>query len=203
MKLFSVGTSPYVRKVLVFAHETGLADRIEIIDAKISLTMSDPELNQANPIGKVPALISDDGGSLYDSPVICEYLDSLHDGAKRFPPAGPDRWHALQRQALGDGTLDAAVAARLEVAARPVTLRWDDFVTAQLGKIRRGLDEMETDCQTFPDLLDIGGISIACALAYLDLRYAEEEWRLGHPALAAWFDPISARPAMTATAPPS
>ena len=276
MKLYAIATSPYVRKVMVLAHETGLVDRIEIVKPNLSLTTSDPDLNRANPIGKVPALVLDDGGSLYDSPVICEYLDSLHDGPQCFPPAGPERWHALQRQALGDGMLDAAVidylglwnwdgtldrihhalylkcrgslydspviceyldslhdgpqcfppagperwhalqrqalgdgmldaavTARLEVAARPAELQWADYVTAQLAKVRRGLDALEADCLYFPTGLDIGGIAIACALAYLDLRYAEEEWRIGHPSLAVWFDPIAERPSMVATTPPT
>ena len=203
MKLYAIATSPYVRKVMVFAHETGLIDRIEIVKPNISLTTSDPDLNRANPIGKVPALVLDDGGSLYDSPVICEYLDSLHDGPKYFPSAGPERWHALQRQALGDGMLDAAVTARLEVAARPAALQWADYVTAQLAKVRRGLDALEADCLYFPPGLDIGSIAVACALAYLDLRYAEEEWRVGHPSLAAWFEPIAERPSMFATTPPT
>jgi glutathione S-transferase len=203
MKLYAVATSPYVRKVLVLAHETGLAGRIEIVPADISFTKTDAGLNQVNPIGKVPALALDGGGSLYDSPVICEYLDSLHDGPSLFPASGPARWHALQRQALGDGILDAAVAARLEVAARPAEFQWDGFVALQMGKVRRGLAALEADCRDFPDLFDIGGIAIACALSYIDLRYDGEKWRDGHPALAAWFQPIAARPSLVATVPPS
>ena len=135
MRLRYSPTSPYVRKVSVCAIEFGLAERIE----RIPTDTLDPktDLAEHNPLVKVPALVLEDGEVLYDSPVICEYLDSLHDGAKIFPPAGPERWTALRQQALGDGILDAAILCMLETLRRPEALRWRGWIDKQTGKVTR------------------------------------------------------------------
>lgn len=199
MKLRYSSTSPYVRKVSVVALETGLDGRIE----RIATNTADPASNHAkdNPLGKVPALILDDGGRLYDSPVICEYLDSLHDGPKLFPAAGPERWRALRRQALADGILDAAVLRMLEQKRRPEALRWDAWVALQGGKIRAALDQFEAEADGLAGPPDIGRIAAACALGYLDFRAPEEGWRDGRPKLAEWYAGFAERPSMRATAP--
>lgn len=199
MKLYFNPASPYVRKVRVTAHELGLAGKIELIS--ISLTPVSPHdgLRHSNPIGKIPALILDDGSALYDSPVICEYLDALAGGNRIFPAAGAARWTALRRQALAHGIMDATVLTRYEQAIRPEELRWQGWTDAQFLKIRTTLDALEHEA--LEGTFDIGTISIACALGYLDLRFGGEGWRTSRPRLAAWLAAISQRPSLTATAP--
>jgi len=198
MKLYFNPASPYVRKVRVTAHELGLSGQIELIS--ISLTPVSPHdgLRSSNPIGKIPALILDDGTALYDSPVICEYLDALAGGNRIFPAIGPARWTALRRQALADGIMDAAVLMRYEQAVRPKELQWQAWADGQFLKIRTTLDALERE--SLEAVFDIGTISIACALAYLDLRFASEGWRTSRPRLAAWVAAIGKRPSLAATA---
>ena len=190
-------TSPFVRKVLVAAMETGLADRIE----KIPTLPWDPktDLPKDNPLGKVPALKTPEGW-LYDSLVICEYLDSLHSGAKLFPPPGPARWQALRHHALADGALDAAILRRLE-SQRPDGQRSQAWMDRQKAAVERALDALEADAKGLVELSDIGAITIACLLGYLDFRFAAEDWRRGHPALAAWYARVSQDQSMLATVP--
>ncbi|SVD56764.1 uncharacterized protein METZ01_LOCUS409618, partial [marine metagenome] len=142
LKLRNSATSPYVRKVRVLLLETGLEDRVELIDTQVTPTNPNAELNVDNPIGKVPVLLTENGMALYDSPVICEYLDSLHSGTKMFPVNGVSRWLALRRQALGDGLLDAAILGRYESTLRPAAKLWQDWLDAQIGKIDRSLGAM-------------------------------------------------------------
>ena len=200
--LRSSPTSPYVRKVRVLLLETGLEDQIEQVITAVTPINPNRDLNVDNPIGKVPSLLLDDGTSLYDSPVICEYLDCLHDGALMFPETGPDRWLALRRQALGDGLLDAAILGRYEISLRPEEKFWSEWMDAQMGKINRSLDAMEGETDALGGIVDIGTISFACALGYLDFRYDEMKWRTGRTALAAWFDAFARRPSMRATVAP-
>ena len=199
MKLRYSPTSPYVRKVTVLAIESGLDGRIE----RVPTDTADPtdDLPRVNPLGKVPALITDNGKALYDSPVICEYLDSLHGGAKVFPPSGEARWLALRLQAEGDGILDAALLAMIETKRRPQELRWDGWVQRQMDKIARSLDSLEKEAAVLEGPLTIGNITVGCALGYLDLRFADLGWRKTRPTLAAWFEKISQRPSFQATVP--
>jgi glutathione S-transferase len=200
MKLRYSPTSPYVRKVMIVALEAGIADRIE----KLATTVAPVTLNDAlkgeNPLVKVPSLTADDGTELYDSPVICEYLDSLHGAATLFPAPGPARWTALRRQALGDGILDAAILNRYETTLRPKELQWATWSEGQMRKVWGALDALEGERLDGP--FDIGAIAIGCALGYLDFRYAAAEWRKTRPRLATWYAEISKRPSMVATAPP-
>ena len=131
MKLHYSVASPYVRKVMAVAIETGLRGRLEILERKMSPVAPSAELNRDNPLGKIPCLVTDDGLVLYDSRVICEYLDGLHDGPKMFPVAGPARWQALRRQAEGDGVLDAGVLTRYETFLRPEERRWPEWIAGQ------------------------------------------------------------------------
>jgi len=201
MKLYSSTTSPYVRKVRVLARETGLAARIEEIPATVSPIARDEQVARANPLGKLPALILDDGTTLCDSPVICEYLDGLHSGRRLVPPPGPARWTALKLQAEGDGLLDAAILARYEMALRPEPLRWPEWVAGQKAKVAGVLDVLERDVDSLAGDLTIGGITIACALGYLDFRFADDAWRTARPKLAAWFAEISKRESLRTTMP--
>ena len=199
MKLRYSPTSPYVRKVSVTAIELGLAGKIERIPTNTQ--DRDSGIAAHNPLGKVPALILDDGGVLYDSPVICEYLDSLHDGPKLFPEAGPARWTALRQQALGDGLLDAAILRMLETVRRPEELRWQGWIKHQTAKMTQALDQFEAEASKFDEAPSIGQIAAGCALGYLDFRFPDLGWRDGRPGLAAWCETFAQRPAMQETLP--
>ena len=201
MKLHYNVASPYARKVMAVAIETGQDDRIEPVTRTMSPIKPDADLAADNPLGKVPCLVTEDGAALYDSRVICEYLDSLHDGRKMFPPAEPARWRALRRQAEGDGIMDAAVLTRYETFLRPEERRWPEWIEGQKLKFRRALDSLEDEAEEFGDTIDIGTITTGCALGYLDFRYADEDWRATRPRLAAWFERFSKRPSMARTAP--
>jgi glutathione S-transferase len=200
MKLRYSPASPFVRKVLVQAMETGLDGKIE----RVPTATADPAsgLSKENPLGKVPSLTTDEGVHLYDSPVICEYLDGLHGGTKMFPAAGAARWTVLRRQALADGMMDAAVARRLE-SLRPANEQSPSAMAGQRGKVLGGLDALEAEADKLGDKADIGLISIACALGYLDFRFANEDWRSGRPRLTRWFETFSQRPSLQATLPKS
>jgi glutathione S-transferase len=201
MKLHHSVASPYVRKVMAVAIETGLEDRIEPIGRVVTPVKPAPGLVADNPLGKIPCLVTDDGAALYDSRVICEYLDGLHDGPKIFPQAGPARWTALRRQAEGDGILDAALLARYETFLRPEERRWPEWLDGQKLKFGRALDALETETAAFEGTVDIGTIAIGCALGYLDFRFGADDWRATRPRLAAWFEGFARRPSMARTAP--
>jgi glutathione S-transferase len=200
MKLHHNAASPFGRKVMAVAIETGLAERIEPVDRMMTPVSPDGALCADNPLGKIPCLVTDDGLTLYDSRVICEHLDSLHQGPRMFPASGAARWTALRRQALGDGIMDAGVLTRYETFLRPDALRWDQWILNQKQKFRRGLDALEAEAAHL-DVADIGTIAIACALGYIDFRFAGEDWRAGRPRLAAWLEQFAKRPSIAGTAP--
>ena len=200
MKLRYSPASPYVRKVSVVALETGLDKRIERIPTSVSPTKPNTDIGGDNPLFKVPALALDDSGALFDSPVICEYLDSLHGGPKMFPANGAARWTALRRQATGDGILDAAILMRYELL-RPEANRWADWRDGQMAKVQGGLAALESEADKLGATIDIGTITIGCALGYLDFRFADLDWRKPYPKLATWYGGFSARPSMKATVP--
>jgi glutathione S-transferase len=193
MKLRYSTTSPFVRKVHVLAIETGQIDRIELVKT----VTTDPDLGRNNPLQKVPAMEMDDGSSLYDSRVICEYLDSQV-GGKFFPPAGPARWTALRRQALADGMMDAAVLRMME-SKKPENLRSADWDKRQKLKVTQGLAALEAD--HLGPQLDIGTLAVAIVLDYLDFRFKAEDWRPAHPKLAAWHKTFSERASLKKTLP--
>ena len=210
MKLRYSATSPYVRKVMMVIHERGLSDRI-------ALEKTDPwspatDLPHDNPLGKVPALMLADGTALFDSPVIVEYLDMLpaSEGGSEsgsgngslLPETGPDRWTALRFQALADGICDAAILRRLE-GNRPEQLRSTDWMERQRKAGARSVDALEADAAKLGERFTIGSVAVLAALGYLDFRFGHEDWRLGHPALSAWFDAESKRESFVSTAPPA
>lgn len=199
MKLHYSPASPYVRKVNVCAEELGLASRIEIVPTKVLPSEPNRDYGKVAPLMKVPSLELDDGTTLYDSVVICEYLDHLA-GGKLFPPAGDARWRALRLHALANGILDAAILARYESFLRPVELRWDAWTQGQLAKVDQGLDFLERSVGELQGI-HIGTISVGCALGYLDFRFADRGWRKSHPKLGAWFDEISKRESFRKTVP--
>jgi glutathione S-transferase len=204
MKLFYSQASPYVRKVLVAAHEAGLAGEIELAPVAVTPIAPDAAVAAANPLSKLPTLITDDGQALYDSRVIVEWLD-VRSGGRLLPAAGAPRWRALTLQATADGLLDAALLARYETFLRPEPLRWAEWTEGQLDKVRRALGVLETDFAgganaAAPKLAEI---AVACALGYLDFRFPQEAWRERHPKLAAFEATMAARPSMQATRPPA
>ena len=195
MKLRYSTTSPFVRKVHVLAIELGLADRIELTKTNPADPVSG--INKDNPLNKVPALALDDGSTLYDSRVICEYLDAQGKGTF-FPPAGPARWTALRRQALADGMADAAVLRMMETR-RPEGQRSPDWDARQKLKVTQGLAALEAD--HLGPQLDIGTLAIAIVLDYLDFRFKADDWRASHPKLAAWHKTFSTRASLQKTLP--
>ena len=198
MKLYYSPTSPYVRKVNVFAVEANLAEKIERIT--INPWVMDSRLLLDNPLSKVPTLILENGTALYDSPVICEYLDSLNSGRKLIPTDGMGRWKSLRLQALGDGILDAAVLRFLE-RKRPEIQQSSDWDISQRNVIQRALENLETNIGDWSKEITIGQITVACAMGYLDFRFAEENWYEKIPLLAKWYSGFAERQSMQATRP--
>jgi glutathione S-transferase len=201
MKLLYGGLSPFVRKVMIVAHEKGLVERLELVPAPVNPLQPLALAIAVNPLGKIPALTLDDGAVLYGSTVVAEYLDQL-DGAPRFFPSGAARWAALRRNALGDGIIEAGQLARIE-GLRPEDKQSADWKGVQLVKVTNGLDAAEKEAQEFAtDMLTIGEVALVCALGWFDVRLPEAAgWRDGRPGLAAWFETVSAKASITATAP--
>jgi glutathione S-transferase len=200
MKLYHSTTSPYVRKVMACAIELGLDRELELTTLSVSPVERTSPVIADNPIGKVPTLIGREGFPIYDSRVICEYLDHLAGGGRLFP-TGPARWRALTDQALGDAILDAAILARYETSLRPKELHWPAWDNGQMDKVIKAVDRIEGRVGDLGARVDIGTIAIGCALGYLDLRFAHLDWRKTRPQLAAWQKTFDARPAMVATRP--
>jgi glutathione S-transferase len=206
MQLYYSAASPFVRKVLVTAYELGLADRLELLSAAANPVNPNLTITAFNPLGQVPTLITDTGAVLCDSRVICEYLDSQA-GGTLFGQAEA-RWAALVLQSHADGLLDAALLARYERITRPEALQWDDWEAGQMGKIARTLDLLERDIAVIEGAgtsaeqrIDIGTITLGCALGYLGFRFPDFNWRDGHAGLRAWFERFSQRASMQQTAP--
>ena len=202
MKLYYGTTSPYVRKVVVAAEECGLSHLIERDETFPWAT--DTQYGGVNPVGKVPALVTDDGQVLYDSPVIVEYLDSLHDGPKLIPPSGRERFEALRIAALADGMMDAVILLFSELTRRPPELHWPYWDARMRGTVARSLDALEGDAAGFdPDLPDVAQITTACGLGWIEFRLSVLgiDFREGHPVLSAWFDRFSQRPSMQGSMP--
>jgi glutathione S-transferase len=201
MQLYSTPASPFARKVRAVIHETGLQDAVVITDVTVTPMAAEANIAAHNPIAKVPTLVTDDGTALFDSRVICEYLDGLKGAPTLFPAAGPARFRALTLQALGDGIMDAGVLMRYEQVIRPKDLYWQDWLDAQGAKALRAIAVLESRATDLPAEADIGTITIACALSYLDFRFGDLiDWRAGAPRLAGWYAAFAERPAMQATA---
>ncbi|MGD9507909.1 MAG: glutathione S-transferase family protein [Geminicoccaceae bacterium] len=202
MKLHSNPASPYGRKVKVVAYEKGLSDRLQVHTVTTTAVGPDLGLVADNPLAKIPCLVLEDGVRLFDSRVISEYLDSLAEAPRLLPAVGAERWDTLRLQALADGLLDAALLVRYETFLRPKEFRWPAWIDGQLDKITRALDRLEAvDAPGFGGRLDLGTITVGCALGYLDFRFADLDWRADRPALADWFASFATRPSMQATKP--
>ena len=201
MKLYHSPTSPYVRKVMVVLHETGQVADVELQSVGgTPVSPAEPLIGKA-PLTKVPALERPDGPTLFDSRVICAYLDSRVQAG--LYPDGPRRWDVMTLEALADGILDAALLMTYEDRLRPEEKKWDAWVDAQWVKVERAcaaLDQLWMAHLSGP--LDIGQVAVGCALGYLDLRHDARGWRQDNDALAAWFTEFGERPSMAATRPP-
>jgi glutathione S-transferase len=199
MKLHWSPRSPFVRKVMVVAHELGVADRITCVRTVAATTKPHAALMQDNPLSKIPTLVLDDGTVIYDSPVICEYLDSL-DGAPKLHPKEPKaRLVALRRQALGDGFLDLLVLLRDERMRAHPSEAHKSSAALRKAAVLSSLEQEADALAATP--FGIGHIAIGCALSYLDFRYADEDWRKSHPRIADWHATFAARPSVRATEP--
>ena len=195
MKLYTNAASPFARKCRVIAHELGLK-----LEEVRTLPMQDPEFRRVNPLGKIPALVLDDGSVLIDSPVICEYLN--HTGGGKFFPGmsiwrhNSGRWKALGLAALGDGIADAAVAWIVMGRENPVP---EVARQRQMQTVLAGLEALER--VTFAKDPTIGEISVACAIGYVEFRMPDLDWKSSRPKLSAWYDRFCEYPSMKATVP--
>ena len=199
MKLYSSPASPFARKARVIAHLLSL--ELEEIDID---PRSNAEFRRINPLAKIPALVLDDGTALYDSPVICEYLDEKG-GGKFFPKSGflggaEERWRVLHLQALADGVCDAAVAAVIE-GRLPEEKRNADSIRRHLAAIEAGLDALNAASEKFANEPTIGEVSVGCALGYVDFRTPDHDWRKTRKHLTKWYQRFLGTPAMVATMP--
>lgn len=199
MRLRYSKPSPYARKVRMVAHELGLSSSIELINTD---TWNLPnELLAENPLGKIPSLLLLDGGVLYDSAVIAEYLAHLVREPALLPAPAQQRFRVLRLQALGDGIMDSAVERFCELNFREPAQRSQSLIDRFQSVAIRAVDYLETVASIELREINIGTIAIAAALGYLDHRFPEDQWRRGRPALAGWFQTMSMRRSFAATAP--
>jgi glutathione S-transferase len=202
VKLYYSLNSPYARKARIIIHELGLKPRVE--DVIVTLP-ADAKFRAINPLGKIPALILDDGSAIYDSRVICEYLDELGNGPffprPRLLREAQGRWRALTLQALGDGLADAVVRRNQERRLVPEK-RSEGVIERQTRAIEATFAALDRMAPKFPPEPTIGELAVACAIGYLDLRAPEDGWRQRYPRLAEWLEVFSERPSAQATKPP-
>lgn len=200
MKLHWSSRSPFVRKVMICAHETGIAGKLDCVYSIVSLSKPNADVMRDNPLGKIPTLILDDGRILYDSIVICEYFASVQPGSTLFPSEGEARWTALRRHALGNGLLDTLLLWRSELS-KPAQQQTPEWLSTFALKTRNTLDVIEAEADALAaNGFDIGHIGIGTALAYLDFRFGDLGWRNAHPRADAWMRQFLARDSVAKTA---
>ena len=198
LKLRYSTTSPYVRKVSVSIIELGLEDSVE--NVLTNPWAPETDLAEDNPLGKVPALITESGEVIFDSPVICEYLDGLQDETGLFPEDREERLKVLRQQAIGDGILDAAIGRLLE-CRRPAESQLDSIAERYRIAVNRSLDLLEQEIEEAANGLTIGDITIGVALEYLDFRFPADDWRQNRPRLTRWHQSLESRNSFTQTKP--
>lgn len=199
MKLHWSTRSPYVRKVMIAALETGTDKLIEPVLSIVSLSTANPDVLRDNPLGKIPTLVTDDGATLYDSLVICEYLQQIGNGARLIPGDGAERLAALHWHALGNGMTDILVLWNNEKLRKP-ELRSADHLAAYRTKFLASLDYLEANIQKLAARpFDLGHMAVGVALGHADFRFDDIGWRTGRDRLANWFSEVSARPSFGAT----
>jgi glutathione S-transferase len=197
MKLLYQTHSPYARKALVFAHEAGLADGIEVVHHETSPTNRNDTVFAENPLGKVPVLLRPGQDPIFDSDIICAYLDTLNEGPRLVPEAGEARWRALLTQAVAQGICEAGIAVRWETVRRPEELRYAPLRDGYVEKLVASYDWLERELQ-FDAPLHVGHIAVATALSWIEFRDLPD-FRAGRPRLGAWLDGFNSRPSMLAT----
>jgi len=197
MKLLYQTHSPYARKTLVFAHEAGIAERIEVVHHETSPTLRNEQVFAENPLGKVPVLVRPGLPPIFDSDVICAYLDTLHDARKLIPPDGEARWQALRVQAVAQGLADAGIAVRWETVRRPEALRYPPLRDGYVEKLMASYDWLERELDVASPI-HVGHIALATTLSWLEFRQLPT-FREKRPALVTWFDEFEARASMRAT----
>ncbi len=198
MQLLGASASPFVRKVRVLLHETGQTD-VEFVEVVTTALQTDSAVAAANPTGKIPALVRPDGPAIYDSRVICRFLD---DRAQSGLYPENRLWETLTLEATADGIMEAAVLIVYEARLRPEELHYEPWLDAQWGKVTRALDALEARWMGhLAGKLDAGQIAVGCALGYLDFRHDARNWRQGHDALAAWYAEFAKRDSMLETIP--
>ncbi|HEV8331831.1 MAG TPA: glutathione S-transferase [Steroidobacteraceae bacterium] len=197
MKLLYQTHSPYARKALVFAHEAGLARQIEVVHHETSPTRRNEHVFAENPLGKVPVLLRPGQPPIFDSDVICAYLDTLHSGRKLIPQAGEARWQALRLQAVAQGLADAGIQLRWETVRRPAELRYPPLRDGYTQKLMTSYDWLEREIDSDAPV-HVGHIALATCLDWLEFRELPG-FRDGRPRLSAWFDDFAKRPSMRAT----
>jgi len=198
MICYITGNSPFARKVRVASCETGLFDEVEW--KMITREQRAEIIPGINPLGKVPVAILESGDILFDSPVICAFVDSLNNGRKLIPASGPERWTVLTREALGDGLGEAVIAASQE-DQRPGEKRSQGVVDRQTGKAKAALAVLNAAAADFFDPPTMGEIAVACALGYMELRDVVPGWRDTYPKLANWYSATLKRQSFIRTAP--
>lgn len=203
MKLLYAAPSPYSRKVRVMARELGLASLIEEVPVVTTPVAPAAVVSAANPLSKIPTLLLPDGSALFDSRVICEYLEHLAQeaGHAQAPKQGLARFAILRRQALADGLLDAALLHRYETVLRPKELHWPAWLEAQLGKVHEALARLASDVPIIGPVLTVDAAAVASALGWLEFRMPELEWRKNQPPLGEFYDEVSGRASMDSTQP--
>lgn len=199
MKIFGDLLSPFVRMSVVTAHEVGLAGKVEHIVESVKPTEVNATLTRLSPIGKVPVFETDHGHGLYDSRVIIEYLCHVAGNSTLIPDDGVKRFRVLTLQALGQGIADSAVAYRYEVAVRPKGLQWEEWMARTLARLNAAFDDLESNWMEQLGEVSAGSIAVAVALAYIDFRLPDLDWRGGRPKLAAWHEAFSRRESMAKT----
>lgn len=193
--------SPFVRKVMIFGYETGLVERFEKVRSITNMLIPNRPLMEFNPWSKIPTFVTDDGQVLFDSDVICEYLDTQHSGPKLHPQAPEWRWKCLRWRAFGSEMLDALILWRNE-RERPEDRQLPILIDAFTLKVKTGLEFLEREAEELGRApFSVGHIAIGCALGYADLRFADLKWQASYPKVAAWQAEFKRRPSVQATEP--
>lgn len=201
MKLFWSGGSPFARKVMIVAHETGLADRLDTVEGSGTPLAPNRETGAYNPLNKLPCLVTEDGPAIYDSSVICQYLLSLAPHQTMLAN-GQGRFQTLTLEALGDGICDAAILIRYELLQRTAEQQSEDWMASQFYKIDNALKHAsERWMSHLAGPFDLGHAALGCALSYLDLRYPTKDWRSAHPQLETWHNTFVERVSAQKTKP--
>lgn len=197
MKLLYQTHSPFARKVLIFVHEAGLVDQIDVVHHETSPTNRNNDVFALNPLGKVPVLVNKESEVIFDSSVICTYLDRCHAGPKLIPAENKENIDALRLEALADGLSEAGILARWESVRRPEKLRHEPFLKGQLTKLQEGYDYIEKHVK-LTERITIGEIALASSLSWLEFRDLHS-FRENHPKLVTWYDKFSERNSMKLT----